>query len=438
LKHAKKIDFNSLTAETDAERARQQMEQERRQRRLTQQLNAVTSEMADMEHEINHCIQEMKSAFELLVPKPGSVFSQTDNSIISASQSVSSEEPRDMSSYKHQLEINRNEKPLSLGDKPAGSLEYPDKVSLGCPDKTDQESLTCEKTSKQLSGDDAEDINDIGAAEDMAEINDHIGISDSVSHDVDINFLQRHGMTSHHMPLVVSVISSDQGQLVVNESEDTQDIINLLRDNYKLVVNRFLLIVRKWLKVVGKCDDQSLLRKAIDIKELLIEAKEKFERIKFQTSRKDHPTMKLHPVESEEDSDDELFEELSPKSGVEETVVCDFDLERALAESQREISQNKPSQIIHKETDPTLPSSQSTTTQKQPNGNDLLPTTTTNTSKQDNIEPSDRKARLMLHAPVVRYDVDIQYNWNESQSDIPELHGSDDFKGVSMWLELGW
>jgi hypothetical protein len=110
----------------------------------------------------------------------------------------------------------------------------------------------------------------------------------------------------------------------------------------------------------------------------------------------------------------------------------------ALAESQREISQNKPSQIIHKETDPTLPSSQSTTTQKQPNGNDLLPTTTTNTSKQDNIEPSDRKARLMLHAPVVRYDVDIQYNWNESQSDIPELHGSDDFKGVSMWLELGW
>jgi hypothetical protein len=281
-----------------------------------------------MEHEINHCIQEMKSAFELLVPKPGSVFSQTDNSIISASQSVSSEEPRDMSSYKHQLEINRNEKPLSLGDKPAGSLEYPDKVSLGCPDKTDQESLTCEKTSKQLSGDDAEDINDIGAAEDMAEINDHIGISDSVSHDVDINFLQRHGMTSHHMPLVVSVISSDQGQLVVNESEDTQDIINLLRDNYKLVVNRFLLIVRKWLKVVGKCDDQSLLRKAIDIKELLIEAKEKFERIKFQTSRKDHPTMKLHPVESEEDSDDELFEELSPKSGVEETVVCDFDLER--------------------------------------------------------------------------------------------------------------
>ena len=32
------------------------------------------------------------------------------------------------------------------------------------------------------------------------------------------------------------------------------------------------------------------------MKELLIEAKEKFERIKFG---KEHPAMKLHPVESE-------------------------------------------------------------------------------------------------------------------------------------------
>ena len=107
----------------------------------------------------------------------------------------------------------------------------------------------------------------------------------------------------------------------------------------------------------------------------------------------------------------------------------------ALVESQRDakhVSQSKPSQNIHEEKDPTQPT---TTTQKQQPRDLPLPITTTNAGQLDTTEPSsvqepsDRKARLMLEAPVVRYDVDIQYNWNESQLDIPELHRSVDFGG---------
>ena len=210
----------------------------------------------DMECEINRCIQEMESAFELLVPKPDTLFSQIDTPIKFVSDSVSSEESCDSSGCEYQqLEIRKTEKSTISGrhlDEPV--------ASLGCPDRIDKEaSLTCEETNEQLSqentniSEDLTDINDI----DLTDINDQVNISEDdpsvTSRNVDINFLQRHGMTSHHVPLVVSVsvLSGDSGRVVVKESEDTMDIITLLRDNYKLVINRFLPMVRKWLKV--KC-----------------------------------------------------------------------------------------------------------------------------------------------------------------------------------------
>ena len=51
--------------------------------------------------------------------------------------------------------------------------------------------------------------------------------------------------------------------------------------------------------MVGKCDDQVVLRRTIDIKESLTTVREKFESIEFCSAADKQEPVKLHAVESE-------------------------------------------------------------------------------------------------------------------------------------------
>lgn len=197
--------------------------------------------MLDTKSEMDRCLQEMESGFELLVPKPDTLFSQTDcpiscisqHSVTTVHSSLKCQESRDISSCKYQQEETTR---IEQSDSRRNSVVSPSSLH-NTPSSDDEESST-------------------GEIQDTTEGLDSLPeVPGNRSHDddVDMNFLQRHGMTSHSAPLVVSLLTGpeDGSRLVVGENVDTSDIITTLRDNYKLVVNKFLPMVRKWLKVKG-------------------------------------------------------------------------------------------------------------------------------------------------------------------------------------------
>ena len=172
-----------------------------------------------MKHEMERCVQEMDGGFELLIPKPNSIFSQTANSPIHTSDNIVTTTHDFIDTCKHQPADGTNSK------QSVTSLESVEDDSFSCGDETGV----------------------IDSQESTDSISDQVLVGDGC----DVDFFQRHGMTSHNACVVVLMPTScgEGGRVTVTESDDTSDVITLLRDNYKLVVNKFLPMVRKWLKV---------------------------------------------------------------------------------------------------------------------------------------------------------------------------------------------
>ena len=95
---------------------------------------------------------------------------------------------------------------------------------------------------------------------------------------------------------------------------------------------------------------------------------------------------------------------------------------------------NETSRIINEQQDPTSALSQRSTINQRELHRNMPSSPTVVHEGANEAGPSgiarhedgdclnSRKAKLLSQAPVVRYDVDIQYSWNQDKSYAPQLH----------------
>lgn len=152
--------------------------------------------------EIEHCLQEMTGCFELLLPKPETFFARTQT-----------DEKEEAKEDDHDLAF------------------------------ATASSTTSEDIEERVSSDDESHEEESGDESDGER-------SDSRDSEEE-KFLQSHGLVSKGFSLSLTAFNT-QSKVNVDETEDTAPIIASLRDDCKLIVQKFLPAVNRWLKVRKK------------------------------------------------------------------------------------------------------------------------------------------------------------------------------------------
>eukprot|EP00118_Oscarella_pearsei_P029016 m.3478 g.3478 ORF g.3478 m.3478 type:complete len:706 (+) comp9457_c0_seq1:14-2131(+) len=354
LKDAKKIDLDVVNAELSARQIREDARKERRLAAIRQKVQIIVKEKKDLTPEIEHCLREMNSCFELLLPKPESFFARTENTC-----------PPTEAEEEH---LTENEEE--------------------CSGEVDGEESEGNSSDEGSSGSDDRNTDDLG-------------------------FLQNHGLVPKGFSL--SLAAFETGNKVdVQETEDTAPVIASLKDNYKLIVQKFLPTVTQWLKIVGKCDDQGKLKEVLDVKDLLAEAKTRYEMFDFSSKLIDQP---IGNENESDDTDEDDLEEVPEKEGLEESIIEDGQLNRAIRESLAGSSTStipaKPSAKFNMADDPTSSAAQIRAIVSRLKPAAIATATAMALSQTPESTVSDpRKAELLRKAPVVAYGLDLHYSWD--------------------------
>ena len=151
--------------------------------------------------EIEHCLQEMTGCFELLLPKPETFFARTQT-----------EEEEEAKEDDH-------------------DVTFATASSTTSEDNEERERVSSDDESHEEESGDGEQSDSRDSEEEK--------------------FLQSHGLVSKGFSLSLAAFNT-QSKVNVDETEDTAPIIASLRDDCKLIVQKFLPAVNRWLKVRKK------------------------------------------------------------------------------------------------------------------------------------------------------------------------------------------
>lgn len=139
------------------------------------------------------------------------------------------------------------------------------------------------------------------------------------------NFTQELGLFSRQMALTID-LGTDETR--VPETEDNRDIIQGVREQYKLIKHKYLNKVKKFIQVLREYNkgQAEQLRQLSEMKNKLEDAMKKCVELEIATSR---------AVQQKESDSDEDFEDVPEKEGYEEDIPEHVKLEAAQATSSQ-------------------------------------------------------------------------------------------------------
>ncbi|CAM9457419.1 unnamed protein product [Lampetra planeri] len=289
LKHARKVDFQDVQARSLAQRQRE-AEQQRRQDTLNKEkARKAAAEMEETVGELQDCLTQAESCFQLLLPSLGEFDVFTSDA---------------GSAGGDHLQWNP-----SLGGASAAARD--EEGSSGTPRSHQQPGCGTDDASAPpplLSDpdEDDEDEDDDDDDEDSGEGGEAAG-GGSGKEEQGHTFMRDHGLISHSYSLTLEI----PPVVVVQEDEDNSAVLTTLRDQLGLIQTRHLPRVQAWLQAFTRAGmNDASLKRAIDIKMALEATVKKHEEmnIHYRASRAQHS-----PIE---ESDSE-FEEVPEKDGYE-------------------------------------------------------------------------------------------------------------------------
>jgi len=216
-------------------------------------LNHLLFLVSECLEEIELCVTEVENGLELLLPKPDQFFIPVENQqeVISSSQAMMSS-----ANTKTNCEIKD---PCIVCSENSDTLR--DIPSTSCSSCTSQEhAFTTSLNPNSLNIDSAEGKLFSNISNLMATTSNKINDSQESESDSDeefeeINshhhddFTQQHGMFNHNFSLTVRV-GGESSEPTMRENEDNADIIDNVRGQYRVIKNKYLHRVKKWLKVM--------------------------------------------------------------------------------------------------------------------------------------------------------------------------------------------
>nr|CAD7202880.1 unnamed protein product [Timema douglasi] len=407
LKHCKKVDFNALEMENSAERERQR-ELERRQNNLNnERIKKINNEIKDLEPEISSCVTALENCISLLLPSLDDFF------------------------------VNEEDANRTL-------IEMPSSV------KVKPSSLNCDSTEFRSESDAEIKINPYSVESQVRIGNnsddDFKSASDSDDKEEQeqrgcIN-MREYGVLNSEYKIEVKLNPDDAGKVKV--TQENAVIVENARDHAKLISNKYLPCVKKWVQILTKASGNSdQLKKIIDLKRSLERAVAKYSEINLQTDN----------ILAGSDSSDSDFEEVEGKDGYEDTVRQDCSTLTpgptvAASKNTNKLKQTSGWDIWSKENnteDPTTalstlssiianrsktsaPMRKVNVNPKTENSSSIDNLKTKNTLEVD-PQPSTsraisseetRKAKLLAIAPKLPFDVDL-YHWEDEKLTAPTM-----------------
>nr|CAD7394689.1 unnamed protein product [Timema cristinae] len=254
--------------------------------------------------------------------------------------------------------------------------------------------------------------------------------------------MREYGVLNSEYKIEVKLNPDDAGKVKV--TQENAVIVENARDHARLISNKYLPCVKKWVQILTKASGNSdQLKKIIDIKRSLERALAKYSEINLQTDNN----------LAGSDSSDSDFEEVEGKDGYEDTVKQDCSMlipgpTVSASKNANKLKQSSGWDIWSKENnteDPTTalstlssiianrsktitPMRKVNVNRKTENSSSIDNLKTKNTLEVD-PQPSTsratsseetRKAKLLAIAPKLPFDVDL-YHWEDEKLTAPTM-----------------
>ncbi|KFM71985.1 hypothetical protein X975_19506, partial [Stegodyphus mimosarum] len=243
---------------------------------------------------------------------------------------------------------------------------------------------------------------------------DTSGSKKDIASDFPENSLRQHGIYDMKQFIIVEV--NNESKVAVSVNDDNLPVVENLNDMQKQITARYLPVVTKWLKILTKgsnCTDA--LKQAIDLKQLLESALEKYRELQLKPS-----TSNLG-----DDEDDDDFEEVEEKEGYEAVVREEYKAshpsqpEPGCSKSLSTVEKTYMWKLKHSEDDVNDPTSAVSTLNrlKEKYKTDLK---NFDSSAKSIAESKAHKGELLEKVPVLPYDIDL-YHWEDEKPVVPEV-----------------
>ncbi|WAR22389.1 UVSSA-like protein [Mya arenaria] len=332
LKTCKQVEFEGVAADVALERRKQEETERKLEVARQDRLAKVTNQMSDLQEDIELCVTEVENGLELLMPTPDQFFipvamETSSEQEVTSSITSSSNNQKVISSESNSLENSFKLSSQTLSNAPSNEDSQKSKL---CDQKSDcdgenvgedflQSLCKCgskidhieefsvisqgrdisKKTCKHCQD---EPIKTVGNSEYEKE-SDNEDTADSDG------FSQQHGLFNHNFSLTINVGGVSEPR--VEETEDNKDIIEDVRGKYRLIKNRFLPKVKKWVETLTENKgDKVHIDQLLDLRVRLETVVKKCVELEIKAARR---------AVEEEDSDSE-FEDVPDKDGYEEDI----------------------------------------------------------------------------------------------------------------------
>ncbi|XP_052772419.1 UV-stimulated scaffold protein A-like [Mya arenaria] len=347
LKTCKQVEFEGVAADVALERRKQEETERKLEVARQDRLAKVTNQMSDLQEDIELCVTEVENGLELLMPTPDQFFipvamETSSEQEVTSSITSSSNNQKVISSESNSLENSFKLSSQTLSNAPSNEDSQKSKL---CDQKSDcdgenvgedflQSLCKCgskidhieefsvisqgrdisKKTCKHCQD---EPIKTVGNSEYEKE-SDNEDTADSDG------FSQQHGLFNHNFSLTINVGGVSEPR--VEETEDNKDIIEDVRGKYRLIKNRFLPKVKKWVETLTENKgDKVHIDQLLDLRVRLETVVKKCVELEIKAARR---------AVEEEDSDSE-FEDVPDKDGYEEDIPEHVKLEAAMSSTAK-------------------------------------------------------------------------------------------------------
>ena len=276
LKRVKNVEFNAVTARTEAER-RQSEERARRKRDfINGQIIRVENEMVEMISEMELCALEIENCFKLLLPHPD------DFDMFHANEAAT--------------------KTVILNNvASSGQDQQEDKV-------VERHMSSTPSTSKAIDVLEEDESSELGVG----------GTESDVNTDKDDNeeqLLSNHGLGTRSYQLNIEI---DVGGPQIRETDDNSIVLKTLKEMHKEMTHKHLPMINKWLSVLTKGEGtQQKIKQLIDLKRTLEATKDKFSELKITPNVDAMDKMSCIGESEDEEDDTDEFEDVPENEGLE-------------------------------------------------------------------------------------------------------------------------
>lgn len=263
LKRVKNVEFNAVTARTQAERQQSEERARRKRNFINGQIIRVENEMSEMISQMELCVTEIENCFKLLLPHPDEyeVYHKDDTPCSSEFEMVVMKDTSCIQDTKEE-----------------GSL------SLSQIDQGENEAITCKDDNEEI-------LTDYG-----------------------------YGTRSYQLS-----INIDRSGPEIKETVDNTIVLKTVREMHKEMTHRHLPMINKWLSILSKGEGmQQKIQQLIDLKQSLEAAKDKFSELKItpMCDAENNTSLVQGRGDIDDDDDDsnddvDAFEDVPEKEGLE-------------------------------------------------------------------------------------------------------------------------